>query len=200
MSSSDEESRFGTIFMGPTPDRETTLERLYDAAQREVWNQQTEEEYLERVKARATERVRALLLQARRRGDDILREAESKAGSLRAEAAAIKAEAEQTRDALTGEARPFAMRPVPKATRKAGPGPKPNWPKPAGPWAKPRPSSCSAFMSNAPIFSRPGAPIWSPCCARRWKRERGWRWTGTGPPCWNSFWIAVCGLFWIVVV
>ncbi len=105
MSSSDEESRFGTIFMGPTPDRETTLERLYDAAQREVWNQQTEEEYLERVKARATERVRALLLQARRRGDDILREAESKAGSLRAEAAAIKAEAEQTRDALTGEAR-----------------------------------------------------------------------------------------------
>ena len=97
MSSSDEESRFGTIFMGPTPDRETTLERLYDAAQREVWNQQTEEEYLERVKARATERVRALLLQARRRGDDILREAESKAGSLRAEAAAIKAEAEQTR-------------------------------------------------------------------------------------------------------
>ena len=105
MSLSDEESRFGTIFMGPTPDRETTLERLYDAAQREVWNQQTEEEYLERVKARATERVRALLLQARRRGDDILREAESKAGSLRAEAAAIKAEAEQTRDALTGEAR-----------------------------------------------------------------------------------------------
>ncbi len=117
MSSSDGESRFGTIFMGPTPDRETTLERLYDAAQRDIWNQQTEEEYLERVKARATERVRALLLQARRRGDDILREAESKAGNLRAEAEAVKAEAEQTRDTLVSDAR--ALREEAAALRDA---------------------------------------------------------------------------------
>lgn len=96
MSSSDGEPRYGTIFMGPTPDRETTLDRLYDVTQRELWNQQTEQEYLERVKAKATERVRALLLQARQRGDAILREAEHQAGTMRAEAGAIRAEAAQT--------------------------------------------------------------------------------------------------------
>lgn len=95
MSSSDGEPRFGTIFMGPTPDRETTLDRLYDVTQRELWNQQTEQEYLERVKAKATERVRALLLQARQRGDAILREAERQAGALRSEAEDIRAEAER---------------------------------------------------------------------------------------------------------
>lgn len=96
MSSSDGEPRYGTIFMGPTPDRETTLDRLYDVTQRELWNQQTEQEYLDRVKAKATERVRALLLQARQRGDAILREAEHQAGTLRAEAEAMRAQAAQT--------------------------------------------------------------------------------------------------------
>lgn len=106
MSSSDGESRFGTIFMGPTEDREITLDRLRDVTRRDItWDQQTEVEYMDRVKARATERVRALLLQARQRGDDILREAESRAESLRAEAEAMRAEAEQTRNALMDEAR-----------------------------------------------------------------------------------------------
>ncbi|MCH5277089.1 MAG: hypothetical protein J1E80_04550 [Desulfovibrionaceae bacterium] len=105
MSSSDGESRFGTIFMGPTEDREITLERLRDVTHRDiVWNGQIEAEYLDRVKARATERVRALLLQARKRGDDILREAETRAEALRAEAEALRAEAEQTRNSLVGEA------------------------------------------------------------------------------------------------
>lgn len=105
MSSSDEESRAGIIFMGPTQDREITLERLHHVTHRDVsWNEQTEAEYMDRVKARATARVRALLLQARQRGEEILREAESSAQSLRSEAEAVRAEAEQSRNALMGEA------------------------------------------------------------------------------------------------
>lgn len=49
---------YGTIFMGPESERETTLGKLYNAAQREQWNRQTENEYMERVRARATDRVR----------------------------------------------------------------------------------------------------------------------------------------------
>lgn len=93
MPSSDNEPRLGTIFMGPTPDRETTLDKLYSVAQRDIWNKRTEDEYMERVKVRATEQVRALLLQARKRGDEILTQAESRAGALRAEAEQIRAEA-----------------------------------------------------------------------------------------------------------
>ena len=51
---------YGTIFMGPESERETTLGKLYNAAQREQWNRQTENEYMERVRARATDRVREL--------------------------------------------------------------------------------------------------------------------------------------------
>jgi len=93
MSLSDAESRRGVIFMGPTPDRETTLDRLGEAAQREIWNRRTEEEYLERVKARATERVRALLLQTRQRQEEMLAEAREQADSLKAEAEALRVDA-----------------------------------------------------------------------------------------------------------
>lgn len=108
MPSFDDKRRTGTIFMGPSPDRETTLDRLYSVTRREVWNKRTEEEYLERVRARATDRVRALLLQARERGEEILREAGSRADDLRAEAEAVKAEAAAVRaeaDRILDEAR-----------------------------------------------------------------------------------------------
>ena len=42
---------YGTIFMGPESERDTTLGKLYNAAQREQWNRQAENEYLDRVRA-----------------------------------------------------------------------------------------------------------------------------------------------------
>lgn len=103
MPSSDDEQRYGTIFMGPTPDRETTLDKLYAVAKRDVWNKRTEDEYMERIKARATEQVRALLLQARKRGDEIMTQAESKAGSIRAEGEQFRAESDALRQAAQQE-------------------------------------------------------------------------------------------------
>lgn len=84
---------YGTIFMGPQSDRETTLERLYKATQREQWSKQTENDYMERVRARATDRVRELLLQARRRGETLENEARERAEQIISEAETIRAEA-----------------------------------------------------------------------------------------------------------
>lgn len=88
---------YGTIFMGPESERETTLDKLYSATQREQWSRQTENEYMERVRARATERVRGLLLQARRRGEALEAEARERAEQIVREAEAIRAGAERER-------------------------------------------------------------------------------------------------------
>lgn len=97
MPSSDAENRMGTIFMGPSSDRETTLDRLMDASQRELWNKKTEEEYMERVRAKATDSVRALLLQAKTRGEEIRAGARAEADALRAEAEVVRADAANLR-------------------------------------------------------------------------------------------------------
>ena len=96
---------YGTIFMGPQSDRETTLERLYTATQRDQWSKQTENDYMERVRARATERVRELLLQARRRGEALENEARGRAEQIIGEAEAVRAEIAREREKVAEEMR-----------------------------------------------------------------------------------------------
>ena len=96
---------YGTIFMGPESERETTLGKLYNAAQREQWNRQTENEYMERVRARATDRVRELLLQARRRGEALEAEARERAERIAHETEGIRAEAVRDRERAAEELR-----------------------------------------------------------------------------------------------
>lgn len=96
MSSSDETRRFGTIFMGPTSNRETTLDKLFDADQREQWTQRTEEQYMDRVRAKATEKVRGLLQQAQERVVHMHAEAEKVAAHSQAACEAMQATARQT--------------------------------------------------------------------------------------------------------
>lgn len=96
---------YGTIFMGPESERETTLDKLYTASQREQWNRQTENEYMERVRARATERVRDLLLQARRRCEALEAEARKQAEQIGHSAEALKAEAARDRERAAEELR-----------------------------------------------------------------------------------------------
>ena len=96
---------YGTIFMGPESERETTLGKLYNAAQREQWNRQTENEYMEGVRARATARVRELLLQARRRGEALEAEARERAERIAHEAEGIRAEAVRDRERAAEELR-----------------------------------------------------------------------------------------------
>lgn len=66
---------WGTIFMGPEPMRETTLSRIEGANSGSLWNDETEAEYLERVKERATQKAA-----------QILRDAQAEAAALREQA------------------------------------------------------------------------------------------------------------------
>ncbi|MBQ4132399.1 MAG: hypothetical protein IJD04_01525 [Desulfovibrionaceae bacterium] len=77
MSSSNPESssNWGTIFMGPEPMRETTLARIEGSNSGPQWNDETEAEYLARVRERATQKAA-----------EILREAQAEAVSLREQA------------------------------------------------------------------------------------------------------------------
>lgn len=84
------------LFMGPLAHREQTLEAFQKSKMNARWSEDVENEYLENVKQRATEKVRALLLQAKRRSDEIIREAEEKAEQINAEA---KQEADQILEA-----------------------------------------------------------------------------------------------------
>ncbi len=84
------------LFMGPLTHREQTLEAFQKSKMNARWSEDVENEYLENVKQRATEKVRALLLQAKRRSDEIIREAEEKAQQINAEA---KQEADQILEA-----------------------------------------------------------------------------------------------------
>ncbi len=62
--------------MGPLTHRETRLDAYLNQKKDVKWSEEAENEYLESVKSRATEKVRALLLQAKRRSDEIVQEAE----------------------------------------------------------------------------------------------------------------------------
>lgn len=68
------------------------------------WSEEAENEYLESVKSRATEKVRALLLQAKRRSDEIVREAELHAQEITAQAEKKAQEIEQKAQATLGDA------------------------------------------------------------------------------------------------
>lgn len=87
------DTRWGTIFMGPTPDRESTIDKVTEDRQRELWNRRTEAEYMERVRAKATLRVQAMLDQARAQAEAIRGTARQWAEKLRAE---CEAQQEQT--------------------------------------------------------------------------------------------------------
>lgn len=72
--------------MGPLTHRETRLDAYLNQKKDVKWSEEAENEYLESVKSRATEKVRALLLQAKRRSDEIVREAELHAQEITAQA------------------------------------------------------------------------------------------------------------------
>ncbi len=71
------------LFMGPLTHREQSVEAFKHSKLTARWSEDVENEYLENVKQRATEKVRALLLQAKRRSDEIIREAEEQAQQIK---------------------------------------------------------------------------------------------------------------------
>lgn len=76
--------RWGTIFMGPTSDRETTIDRVAFKQEMVRWNRRTEAEYMERVQARAKLRAQTIIDNARTNSSVIRKAALQWAEALRA--------------------------------------------------------------------------------------------------------------------
>lgn len=93
--SSPETKVRNTIFMGPLTHRETSVDAFLNQKKDVKWSEEAENEYLESVKSRATEKVRALLLQAKRRSDEIIQNAEQHAGEITGQAEQKAREIEQ---------------------------------------------------------------------------------------------------------
>lgn len=91
--------RWGTIFMGPSADRESTIDKVADLQQRELWNRRTEAEYMARVRARATLRVEAMLDKARSRAKGIRDAAELWAVQLRDKCQELQAQTDKELEA-----------------------------------------------------------------------------------------------------
>lgn len=102
--SNPEAKNTNTIFMGPLTHRETRLDAYLNQKKDVKWSEEAENEYLESVKSRATEKVRALLLQAKRRSDEIVQEAELHAQEITAQAEKKAQEIEQKAQAALGDA------------------------------------------------------------------------------------------------
>ena len=63
------QSNWGTIFMGPGPNMETTLERVEAGGPSLAWTTETEAEYLARVREKATAKAKEILLAAQTEAD-----------------------------------------------------------------------------------------------------------------------------------
>lgn len=95
MADAPDDNRWGTIFLGPTPDRESTIDKVTENRQRELWNRRTEAEYMERVRVKATVRVQAMLDQARAQAEAIRGTARQWAEKVKAECDELRAQAER---------------------------------------------------------------------------------------------------------
>lgn len=108
----EDQERWGTIFMGPSSDRESSIDKVANQEQCDIWNKQTEAEYMARVRARAALRVESMLDKARTNSVVIRKTAQEWANKVREQwenlqgearrelenAQIIRAEAERQRD------------------------------------------------------------------------------------------------------
>lgn len=92
-----EESRWGTVFMGPTSDRESRLDKIANRDEQETWNRRTEAEYLRRVRDRAVEQLNVMLAEARQEAEGILDAARQEADTIRDKARQLHEEAANNR-------------------------------------------------------------------------------------------------------
>ncbi len=99
MASDEKDDKWGTIFIDSK--RESTLGQLdamQAASRQEQWNQRTQQDYLEKVRAKAIDKAREILGDAYTERQKVLEEAELEASNIRAEALAVKNNAESIRN------------------------------------------------------------------------------------------------------
>ncbi len=92
MSNIKEKDAESVVFLGPLSHREERLDNIINAQMSSQWSEDTEAKYLESVRARATSKVRAMLLQAKKRSDEIIQQAETDAIEIKNKADAAYAE------------------------------------------------------------------------------------------------------------
>lgn len=121
MRSEAENKKWGTIYLGTG--KEATLDSL-DAmqatVQREQWNQRTQNDYLDKVRERATDRAREILGAAHTERQDIIQEARTEAEHIRLEAQAQYAKADEALvQAATARSEAEKLRAEAEALREA---------------------------------------------------------------------------------
>lgn len=92
-----EENRWGTVFMGPTADRESRLDKINNREEQDLWNRRTEAEYLRRVKERAVEQLNSMLQEAQEQAAGLLAAANADADGIREKAEVLREEAAKDR-------------------------------------------------------------------------------------------------------
>ena len=92
-------SRWGRVFMGPDVSRESSIDKLLNAQERDLWNRSTEIEYLKRVRERAAAEAQAILEKAQERADKMHAAAETWAEDVKERMQALYAEAQNERNA-----------------------------------------------------------------------------------------------------
>lgn len=93
----------GTVFMGPLSHREETVDTILRSQANGAWSEEIEAQYMESVRNKATAKVRAMLLQAKRRGDEIITEAEVAAQQVIEQANAMHAQVAQQQAQIQGQ-------------------------------------------------------------------------------------------------
>lgn len=85
----------GTVFMGPSPDKESSLKKVIGTHEQEVWNRRTVSEYMTRVRERATIHVQAMLDKARANAETIRKTAKQWAEKTKKESDNLHEQAQQ---------------------------------------------------------------------------------------------------------
>lgn len=98
-----DDNRWGTVFMGPTANRESRLDKISNREEQDLWNRRTEAEYLRRVKERAVEQLNAMLSEAQEQAAGLLAAAAVDAENIRQAAEALREEARQDRETAAAE-------------------------------------------------------------------------------------------------
>lgn len=93
----------GTVFMGPLSHREETVDSILRSQASGAWSEEMEAQYMESVRNKATAKVRAMLLQAKRRGDEIIAEAEVAAQQVIDQAHAMHAQVLEQQAQIQGQ-------------------------------------------------------------------------------------------------
>lgn len=88
-------NKFGTVFMGPSPDKESSLTKVFNTNNSDTWDRRTVSDYMTRVREKASIHVQAMLDKARANAETIRKTARQWAEKTKKESDALHEQAKQ---------------------------------------------------------------------------------------------------------